>query len=127
MSPIMQAAFTILAGWAGAWAISTSPINFWIGSLPAPGTECGTQHQPRQCDPSLAVFASRAFALTLYLAYPVQTLRLSLTDRRLDGAFVGLENYTRMADDPKFWRRCAIISVAVDQGPRIHRFWLVTA
>lgn len=43
-------------------------------------------------------------ALGLYLAYPVfETLRLSLTDRDLGGAFVGLENYAKMSDDPKFW------------------------
>lgn len=44
------------------------------------------------------------FALTLYLAYPVfETLRLSLTDRDLGGAFVGLENYRKMTAEPKFW------------------------
>jgi alpha-glucoside transport system permease protein len=44
------------------------------------------------------------FALGLYLAYPVfETLRLSLTDRSLDGAFVGLANYQQMFDEDKFW------------------------
>ena len=44
------------------------------------------------------------FALGLYLTYPVfETLRLSLTDRDLGGAFVGLENYQKMSADPKFW------------------------
>jgi alpha-glucoside transport system permease protein len=44
------------------------------------------------------------FVLGLYLAYPVfETLRLSLTDRSVDGAFVGLANYARMVDEPKFW------------------------
>lgn len=43
-------------------------------------------------------------ALGLYLAYPViETLRLSLTDRTLDGAFVGLANYQQMMGEPKFW------------------------
>jgi alpha-glucoside transport system permease protein len=44
------------------------------------------------------------FALGLYLAYPVfETLRLSVTDRSLDGAFVGLANYQQMFGQPKFW------------------------
>ena len=46
------------------------------------------------------------FALGLYLAYPVvATLRLSFLER-LPGneyAFVGLENYTQMFAEPKFW------------------------
>lgn len=43
-------------------------------------------------------------ALGLYLAYPVvETLRLSLTDRTLDDAFVGLANYRQMLGEPKFW------------------------
>lgn len=44
------------------------------------------------------------FALGLYLAYPVfETLRLSLTDRSQDGAFVGLANYQQMFGEDKFW------------------------
>ncbi|MEJ2608512.1 MAG: sugar ABC transporter permease [Candidatus Thiodiazotropha sp.] len=43
-------------------------------------------------------------ALGVYLAYPViETLRLSLTDRQLDGAFVGFANYQQMFGEPKFW------------------------
>jgi len=43
-------------------------------------------------------------ALGLYLAYPViETLRLSLTDRSLGGAFVGLANYQQMMGEAKFW------------------------
>ena len=43
-------------------------------------------------------------ALGLYLAYPVvETLRLSVTDRSLDGAFVGLANYSQMVSEQKFW------------------------
>jgi alpha-glucoside transport system permease protein len=48
--------------------------------------------------------APAIFALGLYLVYPVfETLRLSLTDRSLDGAFVGLANYQQMIGEPKFW------------------------
>ncbi|WP_422048458.1 carbohydrate ABC transporter permease [Shimia sp.] len=43
-------------------------------------------------------------ALGLYLGYPViETLRLSLTDRTQDEAFVGLANYSQMFAEPKFW------------------------
>ncbi|GAA6180658.1 sugar ABC transporter permease [Shimia sp. NS0008-38b] len=43
-------------------------------------------------------------ALGLYLGYPVfETLRLSLTDRSQDDAFVGLANYQKMFAEPKFW------------------------
>ncbi|MDE0697444.1 MAG: sugar ABC transporter permease [Boseongicola sp.] len=48
--------------------------------------------------------APAVFALGLYLGYPVvETLRLSLTDRSLDGAFVGFANYEQMLAEPKFW------------------------
>ena len=48
--------------------------------------------------------APAMIALGLYLVYPVfETLRLSLTDRSLDGAFVGLANYLQMIGEPKFW------------------------
>ncbi|MYF89354.1 MAG: sugar ABC transporter permease, partial [Boseongicola sp. SB0676_bin_33] len=48
--------------------------------------------------------APAVFALGLYLGYPViETLRLSLTDRTLDGAFVGFANYQQMLAEPKFW------------------------
>ena len=40
----------------------------------------------------------------VYIVYPVfETLRLSLTDRDLGGAFVGLANYQRMFSETKFW------------------------
>jgi len=44
------------------------------------------------------------FVLSVYLAYPVfETLRLSLTDRAQDGAFVGLDNYRQLVSEAKFW------------------------
>jgi alpha-glucoside transport system permease protein len=53
--------------------------------------------------PWLFLFPAIA-ALGLYLGYPViETLRLSLTDRDAGGAFVGLDNYTKMFGDTKFW------------------------
>lgn len=53
--------------------------------------------------PWLFLFPAIA-ALGLYLGYPViETLRLSLTDRSQDGAFIGLANYEQMFSQPKFW------------------------
>lgn len=53
--------------------------------------------------PWLFLFPAIA-ALGLYLGYPViETLRLSVTDRAQDGAFVGLANYEKMFSQPKFW------------------------
>ncbi len=44
------------------------------------------------------------FMMGVYIVYPVfETLRLSLTDRDLGGAFVGLANYQRMFSETKFW------------------------
>ena len=43
------------------------------------------------------------FLVGVYTVYPVfETLRLSLTDRDLGGAFVGLANYQQLFSDPKF-------------------------
>ena len=43
------------------------------------------------------------FMIGVYIAYPiVETLRLSLTDRDLGGAFVGLANYEQMLNDANF-------------------------
>ena len=40
----------------------------------------------------------------VYIVYPVfETLRLSLTDRDLGGAFVGLANYQQMFSETTFW------------------------
>ena len=44
------------------------------------------------------------FMMGVYIVYPVfETLRLSLTDRDLGGAFVGLANYQQMFSETKFW------------------------
>jgi alpha-glucoside transport system permease protein len=53
--------------------------------------------------PWLFIFPAMA-GLGLYLGYPViETLRLSVTDRSQDGAFVGFANYNKMFADTKFW------------------------
>ena len=62
-----------------------------------------TSTAPTRSDPGCSL-APAIFALGLYLGYPViETLRLSLTDRSQDGAFVGLANYSQMMSEPKFW------------------------
>ena len=44
------------------------------------------------------------FMMGVYIVYPIfETLRLSLTDRDLGDAFVGLANYQHLFNDTKFW------------------------
>ncbi|MCV2875456.1 sugar ABC transporter permease [Rhodobacteraceae bacterium XHP0102] len=105
MSPIMQAALTILIGVGGCVGYFYLSNQFLDRVLyPAKGQNAGRNiNRANAIRPWLFLFPA-IFALTLYLAYPVfETLRLSLTDRSLGGAFVGLDNYTQMAHDPKFW------------------------
>jgi len=72
--------------------------------FPARGPNIGRNiNRANLIRPWLFLFPA-VFALGLYLAYPViETLRLSLTDRDADGAFVGLANYQQMFGEPKFW------------------------
>ncbi len=72
--------------------------------FPARGPKAGRNiNRANMVRPWLFLFPAM-FALTLYLAYPVfETLRLSLTDRDLGGAFVGFENYRKMMNESKFW------------------------
>ena len=72
--------------------------------FPASGPNAGRNiNRANQIRPWLFVFPAM-FALALYLGYPVfETLRLSLTDRSQGGAFVGLDNYSQMVSEPKFW------------------------
>ncbi len=72
--------------------------------FPATGPNAGSNiNRANQIRPWLFLFPAM-FALALYLGYPVfETLRLSLTDRQQDGAFVGLANYNQMFAEAKFW------------------------
>ena len=72
--------------------------------FPVTGNKAGKNiNRANQVRPWLFLFPA-IFALGLYLGYPVfETLRLSLTDRSQDGAFVGLANYQQMMAEPKFW------------------------
>ena len=105
MNPALLGLVTIVIGVGGCLAY------FYLSNLfldkvlfPASGPNAGRNiNRANQIRPWLFVFPAM-FALLLYLGYPVfETLRLSLTDRSQGGAFVGLDNYTQMMSEPKFW------------------------
>lgn len=79
---------------------------FWVALSTFPNSQMSSGDNINRANmvrPWLFLFPA-LFALSVYLAYPVvETLRLSLTDRSLDGAFVGLANYQQMFGEPKFW------------------------
>ena len=105
MNPALLGLITIALGVGGCL------LYFWGSNIvldkvifPASGPKAGQNiNRANMIRPWLFLFPAM-FALGLYLAYPVfETLRLSLTDRDLDGAFVGLANYNQMFGEPKFW------------------------
>lgn len=105
MNPALLAVITIVGG------VSACVGYFYASNLfldkvlfPASGPNAGRNiNRANLVRPWLFLFPA-LFVLTLYLAYPVfETLRLSVTDRSQDGAFVGLDNYTQMMGEPKFW------------------------
>ncbi|MBU2866490.1 carbohydrate ABC transporter permease [Pacificibacter marinus] len=105
MHPAIQGLLTIIIG------VSACIGYFYFSNVfldkvlfPARGRHAGRNiNRANMVRPWLFLFPALA-ALSLYLAYPVfETLRLSLTDRRLDGAFVGLDNYRQMFSEQKFW------------------------
>lgn len=105
MNPAFLGLITIALGVGGCL------LYFWGSNIvldkvifPAKGPKAGQNiNRANMVRPWLFLFPAM-FALGLYLAYPVfETLRLSLTDRDLDGAFVGLANYQQMFTEPKFW------------------------
>ena len=107
MSPALQGLITILIGVGGCVGYFFFSNQFLDKVLfPAKGPNAGRNiNRANQIRPWLFLFPA-IFALGLYLAYPViETLRLSLTDRVPGGGyeFVGLDNYTQMVSEPKFW------------------------
>ena len=105
MNPALQGLITILVGVGGCigyFYFSNQLLDKVI--FPAKGENIGRNiNRANQVRPWLFLFPA-IFALGLYLGYPVfETLRLSLTDRAQDGAFVGLANYQQMMSEPKFW------------------------
>ncbi len=105
MHPALQGLLTIIVGVGGCVGY------FYLSNLildrvifPARGTDIGRNvTRANIIRPWLFLLPALA-ALGLYLAYPVvETLKLSLTDRSQDNAFVGLANYQQMLAEPKFW------------------------
>ncbi|MCA0044978.1 carbohydrate ABC transporter permease [Celeribacter litoreus] len=105
MHPALQGLLTIVIG-VGACIGYFYSSNIVLDKVifPARGPHAGRNiNRANMVRPWLFLFPA-LFALGLYLAYPVvETMRLSLTDRDMGGAFVGLENYQKMTADPKFW------------------------
>lgn len=105
MNPALQGLITIVVG-VGACVAYFYFSNVILDKIifPARGPNMGRNiNRANQVRPWLFL-APAICALGLYLAYPVfETLRLSLTDRAQDGAFVGLANYQQMMTEPKFW------------------------
>ena len=105
MNPALQGLLTIVIGVSGCVGYFYFANQFLDKVLfPARGPNAGRNiNRANQIRPWLFLFPAM-FALGLYLAYPVvETLRLSLTDRDQGGAFVGLDNYSQMMSEPKFW------------------------
>lgn len=105
MNPALLGLITIIAGVGGCLGYFYLSNQFLDKVLfPATGEHAGRNiNRANMVRPWLFLFPA-IFALGLYLAYPVvETLRLSLTDRSADGAFVGLANYAQMFSEDKFW------------------------
>ncbi len=105
MPPALLGLVTIVVGVSGCVGY------FYLSNLfldkvlfPGKGPNAGRNiNRANQARPWLFL-APAVLALGLYLGYPViETLRLSVTDRSQDGAFVGLANYRQMLTEPKFW------------------------
>ncbi len=105
MHPAIQGLLTIVIGVVGCvgyFYFSNQILDRFI--FPARGANAGRNiNRANMVRPWLFLLPA-IVALGVYLAYPVvETLRLSLTDRALDGAFVGLANYSQMISEQKFW------------------------
>ncbi len=111
MHPALQGLVTIIIGVGGCVGYYYFSNMFLDKVLfPARGKNIGRNiNRANMVRPWLFLFPA-LFALGLYLAYPViETLRLSLTERVVlpDGsrgfAWVGLDNYSQMFGESKFW------------------------
>ncbi|WP_439103644.1 carbohydrate ABC transporter permease [Celeribacter marinus] len=105
MHPALQGLMTIVVG-VGACVSYFYASNLLIDKVlfPPRGPNAGRNiNRANIIRPWLFLFPAM-FVLSVYLAYPVfETLRLSLTDRAQDGAFVGLDNYRQLVSEAKFW------------------------
>jgi alpha-glucoside transport system permease protein len=105
MHPALQGLITIILGVGGClgYFYLANQLLDKVIFPPRPDDAGRNINRANMVRPWLFLFPA-IFALGLYLAYPVfETLRLSLTDRSLDGAFVGLANYRQMFGEDKFW------------------------
>nr|WP_306264801.1 sugar ABC transporter permease [Pararhizobium sp. IMCC3301] len=107
MHPAIQGMLTIIIGVGGCVGYYYFSNQFLDKVLfPARGANIGRNiNRANMIRPWLFLFPA-LLALGLYLAYPVyETLRMSLTERVAGGGsnFVGLDNYTQMFGEPKFW------------------------
>lgn len=105
MLPAIQAIIVIIFGvcvCVGYFYIANWLLDKII--FPAKGQKASVNiNRASMIRPWLFLFPA-FFILFLYLAYPVfESFRLSLIDRNIGNAFVGLDNYQKMANDPKFW------------------------
>jgi len=105
MNPALQGLVTIIVGVGGCVAyfyFSNQILDKVL--FPPRGPNAGRNiNRAEAIRPWLFLFPAMA-ALGLYLAYPVfETIRLSVTDRDLGGAFVGGANYAQMFQEDKFW------------------------
>jgi len=107
MSPALQGLITIAIGVGGCLSY------FYLSNLfldkvlfPARGPNAGRNINRANMIRPWLFLAPALMALGLYLAYPViETLRLSLTERIPGGGYrwVGLDNYSLMFAEAKFW------------------------
>lgn len=103
MNPALQGVLTIVIGVGGCIAYFYFSNQFLDKVLyPARGPNAGRNiNRANMIRPWLFMFPA-LFVLGLYLAYPVvETLRLSFLERGV--GFVGLDNYSQMFGEPKFW------------------------
>lgn len=105
MSPALLGLVTIVIGVGGCLGYFYFSNLFLDKVLfPASGPNAGRNINRANMVRPWLFLGPAIVALGLYLGYPVfETLRLSLTDRTQDGAFVGLANYQQMFAEPKFW------------------------
>jgi alpha-glucoside transport system permease protein len=105
MNPALQGLITIIIGVGGCvgyFYFSNQILDKVL--FPARGENAGRNINRANAIRPWLFMGPAILALGLYLAYPVvETLRLSLTDRSLGGAFVGGDNYAQMFADEKFW------------------------
>ena len=107
MTPALQGLITIIIGVGGCIGYFYFSNLFLDKVLfPARGPNAGRNiNRANMIRPWLFLFPA-LLALGIYLTYPVfETLRLSLTQRIPGGGseWVGLQNYSNMFAEPKFW------------------------